>query len=46
MYDYYDDYGYDDLSVDMYIEEHQIMKDERREANYNNHAWRTGEIDN
>ncbi len=39
MYDYYDDYGYDDLSVDMYIEEHQILKGEQRERNMNVH-WR------
>tara|TARA_R100001015_G_C4511537_1_gene83077 strand:+ start:326 stop:463 length:138 start_codon:yes stop_codon:yes gene_type:complete len=45
MYDHYE-YGENSLEVDMYIEDWQIEKGMRREANYNNHIWRTGEIDN
>ena len=38
----YDESWEDDWSVDMAIEEWQIEKDRRQEANYNNHAWRRG----
>ena len=36
------EHGENDFEVDMYIEQWQLEKDEIREANYNNHAWRKG----
>lgn len=38
MYDYYE-YGENDLEVDMYVEEHQLEKEDRRQRNSNAH-WR------
>jgi len=44
MYDHYE-YGENSLEVDMYIEEWQIEKEMRREANYNNHAFKTTDME-
>ena len=38
MYDY-DEAWQDDISVDMYIEEHQLEKEDRRQRNSHAH-WR------
>ena len=45
MYEDDFDYWMDDWSVEMAIEESIIEKHERREANYNNHAFKTTDME-